>query len=300
MRRTIRHNEGMLQVSLVVPTFNRASRLVRCLAALDRQDLEPHAFEVLVVNDGSTDDTSTRLEGLETKLYDLRVLEQGNRGPAAARNLGIQSARADLVAFLDDDCEPETGWLRALVGHMLAAPPDVAGCGGLTLAAEDGLVPRYIDRIGVLCPRVDGEVVLYLITCNAIFRRAALVATNGFDESYRAAGGEDPELCARLRDLGHRFSIEPRARMRHRHPTTWRGLYRMYTRYARGVVVANRNHHGWREPPAPYRGYAFLRHFVWPDGKWIDVPGYLACEVVKIAAVAKELGMARFRWPAKQ
>lgn len=286
----------MLQVSLVVPTHNRAHRIVRCLETLDAQDLAPGSFEVLVIDDGSTDDTGKRLGTYEAGRYELRVLEQRNAGPAAARNLGVASARADLIAFLDDDCEAEPSWLSSLVDHMLTAPDDVAGCGGITQAAKDGLVPRYLDRIGVLCPRVEDEVVLYLITCNAIFRRDALLSVGGFDEAYRVAGGEDPEICGRLRAAGHRFTVAPNARLRHHHPTTFRGLSRMYARYARGVVVADRNDHAWSEPARPYPGYAFLRHFTWPGGRFLDIPGFLCCEAVKAAAVTTELVKARLGW----
>lgn len=289
---------GMLQVSLIVPTYNRAQRVLGCLEAIDRQSLTTGDFEVLVVNDGSTDDTSARLRAFEPMSYELRVLDKENGGPAAARNLGIRSARADLIAFLDDDCEPDPGWLDSLVAHMRAAPDEVAGCGGLTRAAENGIVPRYLDRIGVLCPRVEGGTVLYLITCNAIFRREALVSVGGFDEIYRVAGGEDPELCGRMRAAGHRFTMESRARLRHMHPTTWRGLFRMYARYAQGVVVAARNDHAWEEPRRPHPGHPFLRHFSWPDGRALDIPGFLACELVKVAAVGTELTKARFGWGA--
>ena len=295
MARAIRQNDDMLQVSLVVPTYNRADRIVRCLEALDHQELRSGEFEVLVVNDGSTDETSARLQHFEPKSYALRVLEQSNGGPAAARNLGIRSARADLIAFLDDDCEPEAAWLETLVEHMQAAPAEVAGCGGLTRAAQDGLVPRYLDRIAVLCPRVDGDTVLYLITCNAIFRRAPLVAAGGFDEAYRVAGGEDPELCGRLRAAGHRFTIEPGARLRHRHPTNLRGLFRMYSRYGQGVAVARRNQHDWAEPARPYPGYAILRHISLTDGRLLDIPGFILCELTKMAAVAMEFGKDHLR-----
>lgn len=285
----------MLQTSVVVPTHNRRHLVIRCLKALDRQTLNFGAFEVLVVNDGSTDDTLAHLERFAPQRYELRILDQQNGGPAAARNLGVASARSDLVAFVDDDCEPEPEWLRTLVEHMRAASEEVAGCGGDTRAAVDGLVPRYLDRIGVLCPRVDADTVLYLITCNAIFKRSAVLSVGGFDEAYRVAGGEDPELCGRLRRRGHRFTFEPRARLRHLHPTTFRGLFRMYRRYAKGLAVADERGHGWSEPERPSLGHPFLRHFSWPNGKTRDIPGFLLCESIKITAVGMEIVKAHLR-----
>ncbi|HEY2557514.1 MAG TPA: glycosyltransferase family 2 protein, partial [Diaminobutyricibacter sp.] len=106
-------------ISVVVATHNRAGLLPRLVAALEAQ--EPCGpFEVVVVDDGSTDETFTVLEDLArvTPLDLVPVRMTRNGGPAAARNAGWQRARAPLVAFTDDDCTPQPGWLARLLDDL--------------------------------------------------------------------------------------------------------------------------------------------------------------------------------------
>ena len=100
-------------VSVVIPTFNRIDTLPEVLEALARQEGAP-SFEVIVVDDGSTDDTADWLAERPHDDLSLRALRQENRGPAAARNAGVAIARGEWVAFLGDDTVPAAGWLRHL------------------------------------------------------------------------------------------------------------------------------------------------------------------------------------------
>ena len=90
----------------MLPTHNRRERLARVLAGLDRQSIARESFEVVVVDDGSTDGTPEWLAANATRQYGLRVVRQENGGPARARNAGIAAAQAPLILFLDDDVEP--------------------------------------------------------------------------------------------------------------------------------------------------------------------------------------------------
>ena len=114
-------SDSGLDVSVVVPTYNRSDRLRRVLVALDRQitttpDGRTFTFEVVVVSDGSTDDTVEVAEKLETS-YPLRVMEQENSGPAGARNRGVQATTGRIIVFIDDDVIPAPGCLRAHVSR---------------------------------------------------------------------------------------------------------------------------------------------------------------------------------------
>src|SRR5690349_20573388 len=117
------------RLSIVLPTFNRRPRLVRVLAALDKQTVAPGTFEVVVVDDGSTDDTAQWLAKTAVNGYTLRHLRQDNAGPAKARNRGVSEARGELILFIDDDVEPTP----ELVAEHLAthAEPDVVALGPL-------------------------------------------------------------------------------------------------------------------------------------------------------------------------
>src|SRR5579862_6274653 len=97
---------GRPRISVVVPTYNRRARLERVLAGLDRQTLPFDRFEVVIVDDGSTDDTKAWLERHSQRAYHVTVATQQNGGPARARNRGVADAQGELILFLDDDVEP--------------------------------------------------------------------------------------------------------------------------------------------------------------------------------------------------
>jgi glycosyltransferase involved in cell wall biosynthesis len=101
--------------------------LEQCVAAIARQHLT--SFELIVVDDGSTDDTAEAIERLGAhSAFDLRLVRQPRSGgPASARNQGWRAARAEFVAFTDDDCEPAPGWLSILVQCLGGMGPEVAG-----------------------------------------------------------------------------------------------------------------------------------------------------------------------------
>ena len=161
---------------MVVPTHRRPDRLARLLDALAHQTLAPDRFEVVVVDDASGDRTGSVLEACRSSGLRLEVLTQErNRGPAVARNRGWRAARADLLAFTDDDCVPEPGWLEAgldaLTGH-----PNRGVMQGRTVPAEHGPTGRWVVRREVAEPSPWFE------ACNVFYRREALEEAGGFDE----------------------------------------------------------------------------------------------------------------------
>lgn len=183
------------RISVVVSTYRRASALPRLVEALEQQTLPRSQFEVVIADDGNTDDTPAVLAELQAQSpLQLRVVRnERNRGAAAGRNLGWRAARAPLIAFTDDDCRPQPQWLEAgLTGLASAAvvvgrtepPPD-------QLPLEQGPFARVLR---VEEPR-------FYETCNIFYRRADLDAAGGFDETFRT--GEDTELALRVRPGGH-------------------------------------------------------------------------------------------------
>ena len=109
---------NVIQLSVVIPTFNRKDSLRRTLDGLARQTYPVGDFEAVVVSDGSTDGTDAMLAAYAAQSpYSLRVVTQSNSGPAAARNRGIREARHEIVVFLDDDVEPVPGFLSRHAAH---------------------------------------------------------------------------------------------------------------------------------------------------------------------------------------
>jgi GT2 family glycosyltransferase len=184
----------MVLTSVVVPTRNRADRIERLLDALATQDFAD-AFEVLVVDDASTDSTVARLEARPpTAPYTLTVVSSvTNTGPARARNRGWHAACGERIAFIDDDCVPDPGWLRAVAGALDEA--DIAV--GRTKPPADQL-----DQVGPFSNYLDLEHNGSFSTCNVAYRRSVLEKLGGFDESFLWPNGEDTDLGLRARKAG--------------------------------------------------------------------------------------------------
>lgn len=174
-------------ISLVIPTYRRPERLARLIAALDEQTLAPDRFEVIIVDDCSGDETaevlSAAVDQVQFVLRPLRL--DANSGPGPARNLGWQSARAPIIAFTDDDCVPEPGWLAAGLEAM-STDPRLGVLQGRT-REPDGLDGSNVERWSHR-QRISGPTP-WFETCNIFYRRDALKDAGGFGEFLTAWGG---------------------------------------------------------------------------------------------------------------
>lgn len=200
-------------VSVVVSTHERPDRLARLLAALRSQSLSRDAFEVVIVDDGSGPATGAVLDRIdaEAELRLCRLRNPRPLGPGGGRNRGWRAARAPLVAFTDDDCVPEAGWLQALVDASAENPDAILQ--GRTIPDPDELPEGNrlltrtvsVDRLG---PQYE--------TCNIAYPRSLLADLGGFDESYGLRpSGEDTDLAWRGLERGHHAVFVSQAVVRH-------------------------------------------------------------------------------------
>jgi glycosyltransferase involved in cell wall biosynthesis len=174
------------EITVVVPTYRRSRNLPRLVAALEAQTLDLDRFEVLIVDNGSDDDTPEVLAELaRTSPLALRPLRiEVNHGPAPARNLGWRSAATTYVAFTDDDCVPRPDWLEQSLASCRATP-DLGVLQGATLRPPGS----HVYGSGTVYRETTAPSP-YFEGCNLVFPRAVLERTGGFDETYHF-GGED-------------------------------------------------------------------------------------------------------------
>ena len=206
----------MLRVSVVIPTYRRKEALLRALRSLATQSIAPDEYEVVVVVDGSDDGTREAAESSEQP-YSLRVLWQGNRGRAAARNTGVAAAEAELVVMLDDDMEASPRLLEEhLKAHM--AGPRLAVMGAAPIAVESSApapttyIARKFNRHLEHLARAGGPLALRdFYGGNLSIRRAVFASVHGFDERFTIYGNEDLELSLRLAAAGVSLVYEPAA-----------------------------------------------------------------------------------------
>lgn len=246
--------------------------MARCLEACLAQDYPD--YEVIVVDDGSSDATSTIASSLEGVQYH----RQSNGGPAKARNAGARLATGDILTYTDADCIPRPDWLRHLVDCFT---DDVTAAGGTYAAANaESRLARIIQAEIAMRHRQFSVDVDFLGSFNVAYRRSEFEVLNGFDETYRSASGEDNDLSYRLADRGGRLVFTPHAVVEHFHPERlfpylrtqsrhgfWRAkLYRDHPGRASGDHYA-----GWSDLLAPpfALGLLFLLPLTIAAGAWM-------------------------------
>ena len=198
--------------SIVVPTRNRSRYLGACLRSIRAQEVEA-SYEVIVVDDGSKDDTATVAERAGAKL-----IRQPERGPNAARNVGVRNAEADLVVFADDDVDAPRGWLAAYI-EGADRHPDADAFGGPIRARFEGPTPRSCGREPPPITTLDlgsaDQPVDFVWGANMAIRRRAFERVGPFDEDLPQYG-EEEEWLARLHAAGGRVVYLADARVDHR------------------------------------------------------------------------------------
>lgn len=256
-----------VDVSVVIPTHGRPEKLARCLSALARQTLPPRAFEVIVVDDGSPVRVDSSIPIDLPMACTVHRVPRG--GPAAARNRGVERAAGNVVAFTDDDCQPEPDWLAALLAAVRSS--DAPGVGGRVVnALPDN---RYAEAsqllVSFLCEYYNGPNGARFFTSNNLaFKRDLLVQAGGFDERYLHAAGEDRELCDRFASRGTPLACAPEAVVLHAHDLSGARFVRQHFTYGRGAwgyrrARAKRGEGVRVEPASFYRGlltYPLTQH----------------------------------------
>jgi glycosyltransferase involved in cell wall biosynthesis len=198
--------------SVVISTFERPEMLTELLDSLAAQDTGGATFEVIVVDDCSSDSTPAMLAAEQERgRLDLRTIRhERNLGQGAGRNTGWRAARAPLVAFTDDDCVVDPGWLRALLDHA-AESPGALICGRTDARPDQEALLGPFSRTQVI-HRAGPD----FQTCNILYARSLLARLDGFDaEAFPSFGGEDTDLAWRAIEAGADVVYADSARVYH-------------------------------------------------------------------------------------
>ena len=220
-----------VDVTVIVPTYQRPDRLTSCLDALRAQRMPPgRTYEVVVVDDGSVPPVADSVCQPPGNAAAIRLVRQENAGPAAARNRGAALACGDLLAFTDDDCRPGTGWLAALLAASEAAPDALLG--GTTVNGEDNVFSAASQDLVFYLMEEDQQ---YFASNNIACRKEAFDALGGFADGFPLAGGEDRDLGLRWARSGRPLARAPGAEVSHHHTLDPRSFWRQHANYGRGA-----------------------------------------------------------------
>ncbi|HEC35334.1 MAG TPA: glycosyltransferase, partial [Anaerolineae bacterium] len=213
-------------ISVIIPAYNAEETLGGCLAALEAQSLSRDRYEVIVVDDGSTDRTAE-----VARACGVHLIRQANAGPAAARNQGAQAARGEILLFTDADCEAAPDWIEQMLAPFHNA--EIAGAKGVYRTRQRELVARFVQleyerKYARMSRR---ERIDFVDTYSAAYRREVFLTSGGFDPLFPTASVEDQEFSFRLARKGYHLVFLPQAAVYHRHNTTigqyWRRKFRI-------------------------------------------------------------------------
>src|SRR4030065_2472512 len=227
------------QISIVIPTFNSAKVLKTCLESLANKTVGRKKYEVIVVDDGSTDET----KDIVAK-YPVRYIHQQNRGPAAARNNGVNHAQGEIVLFTDADCDPEPNWIEEMIKPL--NDNQVVGVKGAYKTRQKELVARLVQiEYEHKYERMKKfKYIDFIDTYSAGYRKDIFLKYNGFDERYPKASVEDQEFSFRLSHDGHKMVFNPDAVVFHKHSASLMGYLRKKYKIAFWKVFLLKRHPG--------------------------------------------------------
>jgi glycosyltransferase involved in cell wall biosynthesis len=239
--------------SVVVPVRNGEATIGTCVESLLAQRYPADRYEIIVVDNASTDDTARGVAS-----YPVTLLRCETPGPSPARNTGVRHSHAEVIAFTDADCVADAGWLAGLAP---AFADDAVGAAGGAIESFDHPQRTLVE---LFCADVrplrnygsgDGELLPFLMGANAAYRRAPLLTAGGWDEGLGTA--EDIELAWRFQmKTGTRLAYCDDAIVYHHHRSTVRALARQYRVYGLGEVLLDsmfRAHPGYPRDARFYR-----------------------------------------------
>ena len=253
------------RISVVLCSYNGARTIRNTLEGLKKLDYPD--YEIIVVNDGSTDETVAIVSE-----YDIRLISTENRGLSNARNTGLRAATGEIVAYIDDDAYPDPHWLKFLASTFLNT--SFVGVGGSNiLPSGSGLIEDCIDNAPgnpnhVLISDKEAE---HIPGCNMAFRKSALEAVEGFDPGFRTAG-DDVDICWKLQQRGWKIGFNGAALVWHHRRDSIKAYWKQQYNYGKAEAVLEQK---WPEKynaigHVPWSGRIYCKGLIQPlvGGKW--------------------------------
>lgn len=203
-----------MQYSIIIPAYNAENTIATCLESALNQSVQKKDYEVIVIDDGSRDNTLKIAEN-----YPVRIKPQRNQGPATARNNGAEQAKGDILIFTDSDCELDFNFLKNITAPF-KHDPEIVGVQGSYKTKQTQFMARFgqVEIENRYKKMSKNKYTDFIGTYAAAYRKDIFQKYNGFDTGFPLASGEDTEFSYKLHRNGHKMIFEPQAFVYHRHP----------------------------------------------------------------------------------
>jgi GT2 family glycosyltransferase len=222
--------------TVIIPTYRRLEPLHACLRSLVGLDYPRDCFEVIVVDDGGGLSAKDLETAFRTQLR-LTVLAQENKGPGAARNTAALQAKHEYLAFIDDDCAADPGWLKAYAAQTSLHSPTLFGghsSNALTDNAYSTASQQLLDCLYQYFAKRESPSAFFA-TSNLVVPRRQFLDLRGFDTTVIQYASEDREFCDRWRSKGWAMRFVPNALVFHAHALTLKSFWQQHFAYGRGA-----------------------------------------------------------------
>jgi glycosyltransferase involved in cell wall biosynthesis len=221
-------NKNSIRASIIIPMYNSEKNIAEALKALERQTEK--RFEVIIIDDGSTDNSFKIARRLKKEFsFRLKIEKQKNAGPAAARNKGAKKASAEILIFLDSDCVAKNAFVEEIL--KIFNDDSISGVQGeYETKNKQSLIARYAGyEIKFRHEKMKGKFIDHIATYACAYRKKDF--DHGFKESFKKANMEDTELSYRLADSNKKLVFQPKAIVKHNHPESFvKFLKQQFTR----------------------------------------------------------------------
>ena len=244
-------------ISIIVPVYNGEKTITACVESIIDQEFSKEEYEIIVVDNKSTDKTREIVEKFHIKL----VSEDEIQSSYAARNLGVTIAKGEIILFIDADCIAKKDWISKIIEGF--NDPEVGAIGGeIDDAQPSTLVERFLSDIHPLknCMKFEGVFLPILITANAAFRKNLFIRLGGFKQNLYTIA--DIDLSWRLLlETKYKINYVPDAIVFHKHRTTLKGMYKQQYRSGLGIILLDAMYKRFRDYPyQPREEYSRIIH----------------------------------------
>jgi O-antigen biosynthesis protein len=231
--------------SVVICTFNGSATIKDTLDGLTK--LRYPRFEIIVINDGSTDHTAELV-----RQYDVKIISTSNCGLSSARNTGLYNAKGDIIAYIDDDAYPDPHWLHYLAYAYTTSQHASIG-GPNIIPAEDGAIATCVANApgGPVHVLETDEIAEHIPGCNLSVKKDVLMKIGGFDPIYRSAG-DDVDVCWRIQEAGYTIGFHPSALVWHHRRNSLKAYWKQQKGYGKAEALLEAK---W---PEKYNGFGHL------------------------------------------